>query len=66
MADGRHPWARLPRSAPLPLQALLPEELRRAVPELTETEARVVISTVHRDKDPFAANSRVRRVAREA
>lgn len=51
---------------PLPLQALLPEELCRVVPEMTLAEARAVISTVHRDRDPFAPNPRVRRVVREA
>jgi 23S rRNA (adenine2503-C2)-methyltransferase len=50
----------------LPLQALLPEELVRRVPDLTIAEARAVVSTVHRDKDPFFPNPRVRRVARDA
>jgi 23S rRNA (adenine2503-C2)-methyltransferase len=51
---------------PIALQALLPEELCRRVPNVTLAEARVVVSTVHRDRDPLAPNSRVRRVAREA
>jgi 23S rRNA (adenine2503-C2)-methyltransferase len=51
---------------PLPLQALLPEELSRLVPSVTLDEARSIVSTVHRDKDPFAPSSRVRRLAREA
>ena len=51
---------------PLPLQALLPEELCHLVPSVSLDEARSIVSTVHRDKDPFAPNSRVRRVAREA
>jgi 23S rRNA (adenine2503-C2)-methyltransferase len=53
-------------SGPLALQALLPEELARHVPSVTLAEARTLVSTVHRDKDPFAPNPRVRRVARAA
>ncbi|HEX6767528.1 MAG TPA: radical SAM protein, partial [Polyangiaceae bacterium] len=53
-------------SEPLALQALLPEELLRHVPCMTLAEARAVVSAVHRDKNPFAPSSRVRRVAREA
>jgi 23S rRNA (adenine2503-C2)-methyltransferase len=51
---------------PLPLQALLPEELVRHVPSATLAEARALVSTVHRDKDPFVPNPRVRRVTRLA
>lgn len=50
----------------LPLQALLPEELCRFLPSVTLAEARAVVSAVHRDRDPFVPDSRVRRVAREA
>lgn len=51
---------------PLPLQALLPEELRRFVPSATLDEARAIVATVHRDEDPLVPNPRVRRVVREA
>jgi 23S rRNA (adenine2503-C2)-methyltransferase len=51
---------------PSPLQGLLPEELAELVSGMTLAEARAVVSTVHRDKDPYAPNSRVRRFAREA
>ena len=51
---------------PLPLQALLPEDLARLVPSVTLAEARTLVSSVHRDKDPFVPSSRVRKVARVA
>lgn len=48
------------------LQGLTPEELRAAVPVLALDEARRIVSQVHRDKDPFAPSSGVRRGSREA
>jgi 23S rRNA (adenine2503-C2)-methyltransferase len=53
-------------SGPLPLQGLLPEELTELVSGMSLSEARAVVSTVHRDGDPFEPNSRVRRFVREA
>jgi len=51
---------------PLALQGMTPDELARAVPEVTLEDARRIVSTVHRDGDVAEPNSCVRRVAREA
>ncbi len=48
------------------LQGVTPAELCAAVPALSIEEARRVVSQVHRDKDPFAPSSGVRRTSREA
>ncbi len=52
------------RSLP-PLQGLLPEEVARALPELTIAEARRIISQVHRDEDVRTPSSTIRRTSRE-
>lgn len=49
----------------LPLQALTPAALARAVPEITLAEARKLIAQVHRG-EPLRATSAVRRAAAEA
>lgn len=62
-AELARPVARRQRLA---LQACTPAALARAVPELSIEEARRVVSQVHRDEDPGAPSSRVRRRSREA
>jgi 23S rRNA (adenine2503-C2)-methyltransferase len=52
--------------APIALQGLVPEELAESLPGLELGEARSVIARVHRDEDPMAPDSRVRRSSREA
>src|SRR5215470_18858519 len=49
----------------LALQAVTPEELARAVPAVSLTEARKIVAAVHRG-EPVAASSAVRRIAARA
>lgn len=50
----------------IPLQGITPEELQERVPAIALAEARKIVSQVHRDLDPFAPSSGVRRASREA
>jgi len=54
------------RSSRIALQGVTPQELARAVPELSIEEARRVVAQVHRDEDPATPSSGVRRSSREA
>jgi 23S rRNA (adenine2503-C2)-methyltransferase len=58
--------ARPSRSMRIPLQGVTPQELARAVPELSLEEARRLVAQVHRDEDPSTPSSGVRRASREA
>jgi 23S rRNA (adenine2503-C2)-methyltransferase len=49
----------------LALQAVTPDDLARAVPEVTPAEARKIVAAVHRG-EPVAASSAVRRIAARA
>lgn len=59
--------ARVPPERDLaPLQALTPARLHERVPEVTEAEARRLLSALHRELGPGAQLRNVRRSAREA
>src|SRR5213078_759681 len=59
------PWSAAKLRRMLALQAVTPEDLARAVPEVSLAEARKIVAAVHRG-EPIAASSAVRRDAARA